>query len=142
MFYRAWNREIQIDAELRAPSSQLLTPQHKQLEGGIMLYSTPVFLVVRILSLEALAESEQRFHELVEALPDAILVHSENKIVFVNPFCTQLIRRDISGIIDPLCLSEIRDRILSLCGTGLMLVRFRHTRLLVKEARGNFAGGG
>ena len=85
-----------------------------------MLYWKPVFLVVRILSLEALAESEQRFHELVEALPDAILVHSENKIVFVTPFCTrslagegpeQLIRRDISGIIDPLCLSEIRNRI-------------------------------
>ena len=101
-----------------------------------MLYWTPVFLVVRILSLEALEESEQRFHEPVEALPDAILVHSENKIVFVNPFCTrslaaegpeQLVGRDISGIIDPLCLSEIRDRILSLCETGLMLVRFRRT---------------
>ena len=69
-------------------------------------------------------------------MPDAILVHIENKIVFVNPFCTrllaaegpeQLVGRDISGIIDPLCLSEIRVRILSLCETGLMLVRFRHT---------------
>jgi PAS domain-containing protein len=30
------------------------------------------------LSLEALAESEQRFRALVESLPEAILVHSEN----------------------------------------------------------------
>ena len=33
----------------------------------------------RSLSLEALVESEHRFRELVEALPDAILVHSETK---------------------------------------------------------------
>ena len=36
VFYRAWNREIQSDADLWAPSSQLLFPQHKQLEGGFI----------------------------------------------------------------------------------------------------------
>ena len=65
-----------------------------------------MFLVVRILSLEALAESERKISRTVEVLPDAILVHSENKIVFVSPFCTrllaaerpteQLVGRDIS----------------------------------------------
>jgi len=81
----------------------------------------------RILSLEALAESEQRFRELVEALPDAILVHSENKIVFVNPFCMrllaaegpeQLVGKDISGIIDPACLPAIKNRIQGCYSTG------------------------
>jgi len=57
-----------------------------------------VFLAVRILSLEALAESEQRFHELVEVLPDAILV--TRLLAAEGP--EQLIGRDISGIIDPL----------------------------------------
>ena len=55
-------------------------------------------------------KSEQRFRKLLEALPDAILVHSENKIVFVNPFCVrllaaegpeQLLGKDISEIIHP-----------------------------------------
>jgi PAS domain-containing protein len=48
--------------------------------------------------LEALAESEQRFHELVEVLPDAILV--TRLLAAEGP--EQLIGRDISGIIDPL----------------------------------------
>ena len=79
------------------------------------------------LSLEALAESEHRFRELVEALPDAILVHSENKVVFVNPFCVrllaaagpdQLLGRDISGIIGPEYLPAIRSRIQDCYATG------------------------
>ena len=79
------------------------------------------------LSLEALAESEHRFRELVEALPDAILVHSENKVVFVNPFCVrllaaagpdQLLGRDISGIIGPEYLPAIRSRIQACYATG------------------------
>ena len=36
-------------------------------------------------------DGEQRFRELVEALPDAILVHKEEKIVFVNPSCVRLL---------------------------------------------------
>src|ERR1035437_9324326 len=42
-------------------------------------------------SLDRVEDSEQRFRKLLEALPDAILVHSENKIVFVNPFCVRLL---------------------------------------------------
>src|SRR6202035_4486317 len=79
------------------------------------------------LSLEALAESEHRFRELVEALPDAILVHSENKLVFVNPFCVrllaaagpdQLLGRDISGVNCPEYLPAIRSRIQDCYATG------------------------
>ena len=40
---------------------------------------------------EELAETEERFRKLVEALPDALYVHSENKIVFVNPFGMRLL---------------------------------------------------
>src|SRR5580658_4915093 len=38
VFYRAWNREIQIDAGLWAPSSQLLYPQHKQTRRNHLLF--------------------------------------------------------------------------------------------------------
>ena len=38
-----------------------------------------------------LAESEERFRKLVEALPDAVMVHGENKILFVNPACMKLL---------------------------------------------------
>jgi len=81
----------------------------------------------RGLSLDALTESEQRFRKLVEALPDAILVHSENKIVFVNPFCLrllaaqrpeQLLGKDISAIIHPEYLPAITSRVQYCHSTG------------------------
>jgi len=79
------------------------------------------------LSLEALAESEQRFRALVESLPEAILVHSENKIVFINPFCMrllvaerpeQILGRDIIEFIDPVDLPTIKSRIEECYATG------------------------
>ncbi len=81
----------------------------------------------RNVSLEALAESEQRSRTLVEALPDAILVHSEDKIVFVNPFCArllgaagpeQLLGKDINEIVSPDDLPAIRDRIQECYASG------------------------
>jgi PAS domain S-box-containing protein len=81
----------------------------------------------RVLSLETLAESEQRSRTLVEALPDAILVHSDNKIVCVNPFCVrllaahgpeQLVGKDISEFIDPEHLLSIRSGIEACYATG------------------------
>ena len=81
----------------------------------------------RTFSLETLAESEQRSRTLVEALPDAILVHSENKIVFVNPFCVrllaaagpeQLLGKDIDEIVNPDDLPAIRSRIQDCYASG------------------------
>jgi PAS domain S-box-containing protein len=78
-------------------------------------------------SLEQLVESEHRFRQLVEFLPDAILVHTETEIVFVNPFCVQLMAAtgpeqllglDISEIIHPDFLPEIRRRIQECYRTG------------------------
>jgi two-component system cell cycle sensor histidine kinase/response regulator CckA len=60
--------------------------------------------------LESSTESEFRFRKLVEALPDAVLVHCQNRIVYVNPFCVrlhgaeraeQLLGRDIAEFIPP-----------------------------------------
>jgi PAS domain S-box-containing protein len=73
------------------------------------------------------ADSEERFRKLVEALPDSILVHSENRVVFVNPSCVrllgaqqpeQLLGRDISGIIQPDYQEAIRRRIQHCYETG------------------------
>jgi len=80
-----------------------------------------------IQSLEALAESEHRFRQLFEALPEAVLVHTEDRIVLVNPFCVrllaaagpeQLLGRDISEIIKPEYLPAIRQTILNCYSTG------------------------
>jgi two-component system NtrC family sensor kinase len=81
----------------------------------------------RNVSLEALAESEQRSRTLVEALPDAILVHSEDKIVFVNPFCVrllgaagpeQLLGKDLNEVVNPDDLPAIRNRIQDCYASG------------------------
>jgi two-component system NtrC family sensor kinase len=63
----------------------------------------------------------------VEALPDAIIVHSEDKIVFVNPFCArllgaagpeQLLGKDINEIVNPDDLPAIRNRIQDCYASG------------------------
>jgi len=82
----------------------------------------------RAMPLEELAENEHRFRKLVEALPDAIVVHSDGKIVFVNPFAVrlhgaetseQLLGRDISEFIKPECIPVIRQRIEQCYATGV-----------------------
>ena len=41
-------------------------------------------------SLQELVESEHRHRKLVESLPDAIVVHTDGKIAFANPFALWL----------------------------------------------------
>ncbi len=76
---------------------------------------------------EELAETEERFRRLVEALPDALYVHSENKIVFVNPFGMrllgaqqpeQLVGKGILEIVHPDYRDFIRQRIQHCYQTG------------------------
>jgi PAS domain S-box-containing protein len=76
---------------------------------------------------DALAESEERFRRLVEALPDALYVHSEGRIVFVNPFGMrlvgaqqpeQLVGKAILEIIHPDFRELIRRRIQHCYQTG------------------------
>jgi PAS domain S-box-containing protein len=62
--------------------------QHLNLE----LENRVVDRTAQIMAVNAkLAESEERFRKLVEALPDAILVHESNKILFVNHACMRLL---------------------------------------------------
>lgn len=70
---------------------------------------------------------EERFRRLVEALPDAILVHREDKIVFVNPFGMrllgaqrpqELVGKNISEIIHPGSLASVQHRIRDCYRTG------------------------
>jgi PAS domain S-box-containing protein len=72
-------------------------------------------------------DSEKRFRKLVEALPDSILVHSENRIVFLNPSCMrllgaqhpeQLLGEDVLEIIHPDYREAIRRRIERCYQTG------------------------
>jgi len=85
-------------------------------------------LAAHALSLEELAESEHRFRELVQALPDGIIVHTEGKIVFVNPFAIllhgadnaeQLLGHHISEFIVPQYMREIQRRIDECYVTGV-----------------------
>jgi two-component system, sensor histidine kinase and response regulator len=73
------------------------------------------------------ADSEERFRKLVEALPDSILVHSGNRIVFVNPCCMrllgaqhpeQLLGKDVLEIIHPDYREAIKRRIRHCYETG------------------------
>jgi PAS domain S-box-containing protein len=80
------------------------------------------------LSREDLAENEHRFRQLVESLPDAIVVHTEGTIVFVNPFAVRLyaaekaerlLGHNISEFIEPERLPLIERRIEQCHATGL-----------------------
>ena len=80
------------------------------------------------MSLEELAESEHRHRKLVESLPDAIIVHTEGRIVYANPFALrlhkaigadELLGREISDFIDPQCLGLIKQRIVECHATGI-----------------------
>jgi two-component system, NtrC family, sensor kinase len=61
----------------------------------------------RKLADEALRRSEHRFRQLIEAAPDAIGVHRERRLAYVNPAFTalcgrpfdQLVQRDISELV-------------------------------------------
>ena len=76
---------------------------------------------------EELTESEERFRKLVEALPDSILVHSDNKIVFLNPSCLRLLGaqrpeqflgKDVFEIIHPNYRQAIKSGIQNNYQTG------------------------
>lgn len=49
------------------------------------------------LALRRLSESEERYRTLVEGLPDAILIHSEGKIAYLNATGTQLASKISAG---------------------------------------------
>jgi two-component system cell cycle sensor histidine kinase/response regulator CckA len=65
------------------------------------------------------ADNEPKFQNLIEALPDAIVVHREGRIVFVNPFAValhgaktpdDLLGHKISEFIQPQYLPAVEER--------------------------------
>ena len=96
--------------------------------------STPsdeVSAVVRDRPLACGSQSniEQDFQALVESLPDAILVHRQGFIAFVNPSCVQLIGapdpdillgKNISEFVDPVYLPTSQSRPADCSSTGSM----------------------
>ncbi len=80
------------------------------------------------LSLDPLAPGEGTFRKLFEDLPDAILIHSDNKIVFANLCCArllaakgpeQLLGKSILEILDCDYLLSIENQIHDCCARGL-----------------------
>jgi len=92
------------------------------------LWPTNVRVTDRPLSLEQLAESEYRFRELVQGLPDGILVHSDNKVVFVNPCAAslfgaksreELMGRPVQDLVSSEHMAAIKERIEQCYATGV-----------------------
>jgi PAS domain S-box-containing protein len=83
----------------------------------------------------ALGETEERFRRLVEALPDAIFVVREERIVFVNPSAVrllaaqrpeQILGKELSEIIHPDSLASIRRRMRDSSQTGVASPPMEH----------------
>jgi PAS domain S-box-containing protein len=54
------------------------------IQGKILLYSIIHDVTQRVISENALAESEQRFRLVVESAPDAIFIHTNQNFTYVN----------------------------------------------------------
>ncbi len=83
----------------------------------------------------ALGETEEKFRRLVEALPDAIFVVREERIVFVNPSAVrllaaqrpeQVVGKELSEIIHPDSLASIRRRMRDSSQTGVASPPMEH----------------
>jgi PAS domain S-box-containing protein len=86
----------------------------------------------------ALADSEQRFRRLVEALSDALFVISQERIVFGNPSGArllgaerpeQIVGKELSEIVHPCSLASIRRRIQDSYQTGVAAPATEHVLL-------------
>ena len=83
--------------------------------------SRPVRAATRKDCQSVASRGEETFRHLIDDLPDAVLVHRDGEVLFVNPACVrllaadnpqQLLGRHISQIIHPDYLPEVERRIL------------------------------
>jgi PAS domain S-box-containing protein len=107
-------------------------------EEGVLVSSAIRDITERKRAEQELRESEDRYRDLVEALPDAIFVVSEERIVFVNPSGVRLlgarrseeiVGKELSEIIHPNSLASIRRRIRDSYRTGVGAPPMEHVLL-------------
>lgn len=87
-------------------------------ENGLSVYVTDISRRKR--AEQALRESEERYRLLIELSPDPVVVHSEGKIVYVNPATVkmlkaksheELIGKPVLGFVHPDFVEIVKDRI-------------------------------
>jgi PAS domain S-box-containing protein len=85
-----------------------------------------------------LRESEDRYRDLVEALPDAIFVVAQERVVFVNPAAVkllgaqgpeQIVGKELSEIVHPGSLASIRSRMHNAHQNGVAAPPMEHVIL-------------
>jgi PAS domain S-box-containing protein len=92
------------------------------------------------LAEEALRQSEERYRRLVELSPDAIIVHSQGKFLYVNPAAVrlwgassadELIGRSVLEIVHPDYRAEVdaRMRQVQESGSSTALTELKHVKL-------------
>src|SRR5271156_4436488 len=88
-------------------------------EEGVLVSSAIRDISERKRSERDLRESEDRYRDLVEALPDAIFVVAQERVVFVNPSAVkllgaqrseQIVGKELSEITHPGSLASIMSR--------------------------------
>ena len=106
-----------------------------QTEEGVLVSSAIRDITERKRAEQDLRESEDRYRDLVEALPDAVFVVSEGRIVFVNPYgvkllgaqrAEQIVGKDLAKIIHPDSLASINGRIRDCYQTGVAAPPVEH----------------
>jgi PAS domain S-box-containing protein len=105
---------------------------------GVLVSSAIRDITARKRAEQELRESEDRYRDLVEALPDGIFVAAEEQIVFVNPAAVRLLRaqgpeqlvgKHLSEIIHPDSLRSIRRRVQECYQTGVATPPMEHVLL-------------
>lgn len=92
-------------------------------------YFVAVFDVIneRKLAEEALKESEEKYRGMVDISPDAVIIHADGNILFVNPAALnligaisseQLVNQSFDNLLHPDCKDIVSDRIARIYQTG------------------------